>query len=429
MSDSARLLPEHPQRRALHDEVHARPYELLRPPVRASHVAVHVGEGRAEAARAHVAALCARMGMEPPPAEATHFSRDCGGFRLRWEQHTEFVTYTLFRFEPFEAPFAEPALDRLPRDWLEALPGEVLVAMHLALDDRERPPEAVPALFEGQQVVGSITQGGAARVWTDFRLHDDGCGRMMVCDRGLTRGQAGRLVQRLFEIETYRMMALLTFPLARATGPRLERLDRDLAEVVGRFDAVREARNERGLLDRLTGIAAAIETVAAETSYRFSAARAYHNIVRQRIAELREERVPGVQTVEEFMDRRLTPAMRTCEATQERLDALARRVERAGALLRTRVDIALEEQNRDLLASMNRRAKLQLRLQETVEGLSVVAISYYALGLVAYAAKGGKAAGVPVSSDVAVAVALPVVVAAVWFAVRRLRRKLAGREE
>lgn len=428
MPASALFRHEHPQRRRLHDEVHARPYELLQAPVRASHLALRVGEGAGAAGREHLDALCARLGVTPPEEDATYFSQDFGPFRLRWERHTEFYTYTVLRTDPFDDPFAETALELLPGDWLEALPGELLVAAHLGLEARDRAPEEVTALFGGNQVAGSRTQGGAARVWTDFHLHGDGCGRFLVADRGLTRGQAGRLVQRLFEIETYRMMALLAFPLARATGPRLEALDRELSDVVGRFAQVREARNEKSLLERLSVIAAEIEKTAAETSYRFSAARAYHGIVRQRIQELREERVPGVQMIAEFMDRRLTPAMRTCEATLARQDNLARRVERAGALLRTRVDIALEEQNRDLLASMNRRAKLQLRLQETVEGLSVVAISYYGLGLVAYAAKGLKAAGVPVSTEIAVAVMLPVVVATVWAGMRRLRRRLTGKE-
>ena len=93
----------------------------------------------------------------------------------------------------------------------------------------------------------------------------------------------------------------------------------------------------------------------------------------RRIAELREGRVEGMPTLREFVERRLLPAMKTCETVARMQEGLSARISRASELLRTRVDIELERQNQELLAQMNRRAKLQLRLQETVEGLSVVA--------------------------------------------------------
>ena len=135
-------------------------------------------------------------------------------------------------------------------------------------------------------------------------------------------------------------------------------------------------------------------------------------------------RVEGFQTISEFMDRRLAPAMRTCESVAERQERLSARLMRAANLLRTRVDVALEGQNRDLLASMNRRARLQLRLQQTVEGLSVVAISYYLLSLIGYLARAVTAAGVPLEVDLAVGLAVLPVAALVWFGVRRVRRRV-----
>jgi uncharacterized membrane-anchored protein len=272
--------------------------------------------------------------------------------------------------------------------------------------------------------VGAGVLGGAGEAWTDFRLHADGFSRVLLRDRHLTRGQTGRLLQRLLEIETYRMMALLAFPAARQANAEVGRMDKGLADIVTELADPGIASNDRDLLERLTGLAAEAERLDAATSFRLAAARAYYAILNQRTAELREERVPGIQTIEEFMDRRLAPAMKTCESAAERQQLLARRAARTGDLLRTRVDIALEEKNRDLLKSMNRRAKLQLRLQETVEGLSVVAISYYLLGLVFYAAKGLKAAGLPVDPDVAAMVAIPVIIGAVILGLRRLRRAL-----
>jgi uncharacterized membrane-anchored protein len=182
--------------------------------------------------------------------------------------------------------------------------------------------------------------------------------------------------------------------------------------------------DERRLLGKLTGLAAEMERLTAQSSYRFGAARAYGALVARRIGELREARIEGVQTIAEFMDRRLAPALRTCAATAERLEAIAARLQRAGDLLRSRVDIALEAQNQALLASMDRRAQLQLRLQATVEGLSVAAISYYVVGLIGYATKALEKGGVPVHAELATGLTIPIVLAGVWMLVRRVRRHI-----
>ncbi len=417
-------LREHALRRMLAGEVHARPYEQLAAPVRASHLAVLHGTGDAAAERAWLSELLTEHGCEPPGEGATFLSRELGSIRLRWERHSEFSTYTFLRFDAFDQPFAATALELVPAEWLERMPGEVMTAVHVAVARCAQLGDELAPHFDGNTLVGSKVMGGAAEAWTDFRLHADGFGRALVRDCGLTRGQTGRLVQRLLEIETYRMMALLAFPVARHANGEMGRMDKGLAGIVATLADPRQGANDRALLDHLTALAAEAEALDAATSFRLSAARAYHAIVGARIGELREDRIPGVQTIAEFMDRRLAPAMKTCESAAERHLSLARRVSRAGDLLRTRVDIALEEKNRDLLRSMDRRAKVQLRLQETVEGLSVVAISYYLLGLVGYAGKGLKAAGLPVDSDVLALAALPVIVGAVWLAVRRLRRAI-----
>ncbi|OAN55264.1 hypothetical protein A6A04_11435 [Paramagnetospirillum marisnigri] len=411
---------EHGLRRILAGEVHARPYEVLSSPARASQLAlVHA---TADEERAHLARLLATHGAEPPGGDSVHVVRDLGGFRLRWERHNEFSTYTVMRFDPFDAPFAASAVDLLPADWLETLPGEVMTAVHVAVA-RDLPDDLGPA-FDGNSLVGAKVLWGAGEAWTDFRLHADGFARFVLRDLGLTRGQVGRLVQRLLEIETYRMMALLAFPLARHAAVEIARIDTELGGIVTQLADPAIRQNDRDLLERLTGLAAEAEHLDAATSFRLSAAKAYYAIVVRRIAELREERIPGLQTFAEFIDRRLGPAMNTCDSVSERQQLLATRVSRAGDLLRTRVDIALEEKNRDLLNSMNRRAELQLRLQETVEGLSVVAISYYLLGLIGYLSKGLKSLGLPVDYDLAGLIGLPVVAGAVWLGMRRLRKAL-----
>jgi uncharacterized membrane-anchored protein len=323
-----------------------------------------------------------------------------------------------------EDPFAEPAIAAVPPDWVQALPGQVMVAAHVALVPREA--MAVDAdgiadrLFAGNWLVGGAVAGGAAWAFTDFRIHTGGFSRILVQDASTSPRQAGRIVQRLLEIDTYRMLALLALPLARESAPHLAANERELAEITAALVTARGA-DEPQLLERLTRLAASIENREAETLYRFSAADAYYELVQRRIAELREGRIEGMQTLQEFTERRLAPAMNTCRAVAARQDALSRRVARATQLLSTRVDLTREQQNQVVLANMDRRAQLQLRLQETVEGLSIAAVTYYVVGLVAYVAKGMKSAGVPVDVDLVTGIAIPVVVVVVALGVRQIR--------
>ena len=419
------LPPDHPDRRALADEVHARPYEALETPGRATCVAVRIEPADRERERAHLGALCERFGVPPPTPETIHFVAAHGALRLKWERHSEFSSYMVFAPGQSAQPFGEPASSLLPPGWLEGIPGQTLFAGHAALvRGSDGPPE--PALlaghFGGNVVIGGEIGDGAGVACTDFRIHADGYTRLLLLDRGLTARQAGRMLQRLFEIEAYRMMALLALPIARREGARIVAIERSLAELtehIARSDGADEA-----LLGELTGLAAQVESSLVASQYRFGASGAYYQLVRTRIAELRERRIPGLQPIDEFITRRIGPAMATCESISRRLRDLSERVARASSLLSTRVEIAREQQNQALLSSMDRRARLQLRLQQTVEGLSVAAVTYYVVGLVGYAVKGLKAGGLHVDADLSAGAAIPVVALLVAFAVHRARKRI-----
>lgn len=418
----------HPLRELVLSEVHARPFEILSPPLRVSHIAMITGPDGAlvEAEREALVSLCLRFGVPRPADTASHYSADFGAFRLRWERHQEFSTYTFIRPGRAPTPFADPAIAVVPQDWLALLPGQLLGAVHLVLEPNAGDAAApqLEQLFDADVLAGSQVGRGTALAWTDFRAHGDGFTRILVQDQGLAPRRAGRLVQRLLEIETYRLMALLAFPVARKAGPELARLEQALERLIERMTEISGLEGEQALLAELTELAAQVERISARTSFRLSAANAYYELVKQRIDNLLEQRVGDLQTLGKFMERRLRPAMRTCESVAARQDALARRIARAANLLRTRVDVALEAQNRDLLASMNRRTDLQLRLQQTVEGLSVVVLSYYAVGLIGYLAKAAKSAGAPLAIDLTMGIAVPVVIGVVWIMSRVLRRRL-----
>lgn len=423
-------LNEHEVRYALTNELHARPVMAVQTPAQSVHLALMAQEGSAPADRAHLVALCARYGVHPPAPDANHFVGDFGAFRLKWERHTEFVTYSFIKEGSFDSPFEMDLPALVPLEWVEAIPGQLMVATQVSILDKTSKtpePDQIGRWLTLDSTVSSLVSDSTAQIWSDLRIHPTGYNRILVKDYELHPRRAGRLLQRLLEIATYRNMALLALPVARETSPRIARIDRALADLTGDMGRTDESRaSDAVLLADLTKLSAEVEALSAATAYRFSAGRAYHALVQERLRELRETRIADYQSLGEFLDRRMAPAMRTCDSVWDRLEKLAKRASRVANLLRTRVDYALEEQNQRLLASMDRRAHTQLRLQETVEGLSIAAISYYAVGLISFVAKAAEAGGVAINADLVTGASIPIVVALLWLAVRRVRKAITG---
>ena len=418
----------HPLRETLHNEVHARPHERLTAPLTLTHIGWSGPE--VGGARQHLNALLEKRHLPQASTEANHLSAALGPVHLRWEKHTEFHAATFWKpLDTVPDGFSPLALDDVPHDWLQALPGEWLIGMHLMVVPRsadrvaDGPPAIVRRCLSEDSLVCSRVMDGQAEIYTDFRLHADGFGRWVIAVDNMSPRRLGRCVQRAIEVETYRMMALLGLPAAREVSASLTSAERDLAHVAEAIRTVDQA-DEPELLRQLSELAARVEGVYARTHSRFSATTAYWELVQRRIGELREERVHGLQTLGEFMERRLQPGMQTCAAAARRLQALSERISRASNLLRTRVEVAQQRSSQALLDTMNRRQEAQLLLQSAVEGFSVAAITYYGAGLVGYVAKSLKALGVGIAPDVAVGVSIPVIAFAVWQGVRKLHHKV-----
>ncbi|MES2974029.1 MAG: DUF3422 domain-containing protein [Pseudomonadota bacterium] len=419
---------QHPHRVVLHNEIHARPPEAMAAPLALSHVVMVCDAEQREASRAHVASLLRERHLPLPGAQSTHIRMDVGPFRLRWEMHTEFVTWSFYR--PLDASgFGEreptSAIQAVPQDWFAGLPGECLASINLWVL-----PSAVLGstslvghVLHEDTLVASTIADGHGEVYSDFAIHADGFSRMVLVAGSVTPRRLGRLVQQLLEIETYRMAALMGLPAAREASAVLGFAERELAALA---ESIRMAArdDEPQLLDRLTRLAGQVESQYAATHSRFSASAAYFELVDKRIADIAESRLSGMQTIGEFMDRRLTPARSTCEWATRRQDALSQRVSRMSNLLRTRVEIEQQQSSQALLGAMNHRQGLQLQLQSTVEGLSVAAITYYIVGLVSYVAKAAGPAGWPLSPEGTAALAIPVVAIGVWWSLRRLHRRV-----
>lgn len=414
-------LQVHPWRSSLYEELHNRPSPIIEGTCQVTHFTVMFGDAK-QAVYEHVVDLCKRFSMPAPATDSTCLYLDFGGFELRWERHLEFANFTFIC--PNVEPFSSDALSFIPKDWLATLPGNVVVALHLALIEHEPSAEELHQWFEGQRWNGAKVAFERAAAWTAFKLHSDGFGRIVAHGNKLNPYQKGRLVQRLIEIETYRLMSLLGLPVARELNPSITQIEHSLALLNQRIADIQNEDDERSLLSELSQLAAKIEQHRSDTNFRFSATNAYYDLVGDRLHQLHESPMGGVQSLQEFLDRRLSPGIKTCVSVRDRLEDLSRRIHRTTSLLRTRVELSIEAQNQTLLTSMNRRGHLQLRLQQTVEGLSVVAIGYYILSLMGYAFDASNALGIPIDKDIATGIAMPIVLGATYLAMHRVRQHL-----
>lgn len=423
-TDAARLpagkvrgFPTHSERAAAIGEVHARPHPLLKCPRLLVQLSF-MTEGGSAVDIAVLSELARRQGIAAPDRNARHFVMKWGRGTLRWERHTEFSTYL------WEGPLSDggvAGLEETPFGEGFSPPGTVISGIRLEVRDNIDDTTSLVEALDPESLCHSGVEDGKAAIVTDFRQDGEGLTRMLILDKGLSEARRGALAQRMIEIETYRTLAMLGLPLAQTLSGQLRRMEDRLAQLTGEMREV-ERRNSQELLADLTGLAADLEAQAASSLYRFGASRAYYEIVTDRLDALGEVASAGAQSWKSFLTRRVAPAMRTCRSVEERQANLSRKLARAAQLLRTWVDVEVEKQNRDLLASMNNRARQQLRLQQTVEGLSVAAVSYYVVGLVAYIVRSYPMLPAWLPPETVIGLSVPVVVLGIWLFVRRIRR-------
>ncbi|KIC39525.1 DUF3422 family protein [Leisingera sp. ANG-M7] len=422
-------IQDHPLRYQLTNELHARPFPTMTSPCTVVYLAVKQPQEAVHRDRMqdmqHLIQLLDRHGAPHPKPGATHHTAQIGRHMLKWEQHTEFVSYTVYSDGVSSRAFDPADFDVFPADWLTEAPGQRITSALIRVVPRAAPAVLKSTMhdwFVPESLTASQVLDDSAVVAGDFRIDPAGHVRFAIFPNTDTGAQrVGRIVQRLCEIETYRAMSMLGFSRARGLSPVIGKLDTRLSQMMAEMTAGSKPAEE--ILTQLLAVSAELEAMAAQSAFRFGATGAYDALVSQRISLLREERHEGFQTFAEFMLRRFEPAMRTVNSTEKRLDTLASRARRAGELLRTRVDVERSAQNQALLASMDRRADIALRLQHTVEGLSVVAVSYYAISLVSdflfpLAERYGLTKKVLIA-----AVTLPVI-GLVWMGIQRIRKKL-----
>lgn len=439
------LPPDDVLRMTLHSEVHARPAARVRLPALMTYVAV-LNEGvTLENEFHHLSTLPLQSALDISDMSSNFLNLRLNGYALKWERHSEFTRYTIVQALPPTAGLDAIDPDLLsalpvPGGWLKNIPGRTVGAIQLVMVPADL-HDVQAVLLQGQKWFGGLSivasvmgnpstdasaqtmSAGHSLALTRFHVEADGFERMMVIaapNTSLTR--AGRIAQRLLELETYRLMALRGLPVTKLLSPMLTRAEAKLADITEQLE--NKSTSDQALLDVLVALAASVERAIAQHIYRFSATSAYQALVNQRIVELREKPISGTQTIGEFMQRRLSPAMSTVNATRQRLSSLSERIARASDLLRTRVNIVTEDQNRQLLEKLTNGQAMQLRMQTTVEGLSLAAISYYVISLLLYVGKALAAAGLPVIPELLAGGAVPLVLLLVWKMISRIHAKL-----
>jgi uncharacterized membrane-anchored protein len=300
---------------------------------------------------------------------------------------------------------------------------ELISAVKLDLVGAEKKDELNIFNFEADSLCISYVEDRSAIIMTDFRQDLYGYTLYAVQNDGMNDAAVGILVRRLLEIETYRCMALLGFEKIKSITPEIANIEHKLVELTRDLGAKSDLQTTRDSLDEISDIAADLVKLSAASQYRLSASRAYYELVNARLKRIDEEAIPGYHKIEEFVARRVGPAMRTCLNMENRFKVAEQKLSRATEMLRTSIDLQMQAQNHQLLETMNNRALMQFRLQTTVEGLSIAAVSYYVVGLFAYMVKGSSELS-NFDANKIIAVSVPIIAVMVWLGIKSLRAKL-----
>ena len=423
------MIKFHSLKDTLIDELHNRPFPVVELPAQVSNIVV-LNPADRNMELEGLKTLAAAHNMPPPPEGVSCYYQSAETFDLRWERHNEFSTYTLICHKPLTGNTFESGFSQLSEEWLGSIDGEVISANHIDLRSKASAPKEIDELnsyFDGHRLIGSKIYDGNATIWTSMRSHSDGFSRTLVIDEGIDASQAGRAVRNLLEISTYRSMTLLALPTARELLPEISILEQSLSKTSAKLKQLETLEDEQNLMAELISEATQVEKLIADHSFRFSATEAYFNLTETRLDMLREEKIPTIRTLKQFHVRRFIPAYNTCVSVVKRKQNLSHRIGRTSELLHSQLQLSLEDQNQRLLASMDKRSELQLRLQQTVEGLSVVAITYYSMNLLKLMILPLPIQDyVPLSDALIIALATPVIFCSTLLTVRRIRKKLGN---
>lgn len=417
---------DHDLRKQAVGEMHLRRWPMLEVPSVIVQWVLIVADDERET---ELAAIDARAKADHPSANPAYRAGNLGeGIKFVWEKHSEGTSLTLFASNAGPETFLDTASNAALQgalDWAHSLPGEIVRCTRiLVVESDAQVEEVLPSLGLVPAELVSCRVGDDIRMWSDFRIKGDGFGRLLVAANGAEPAETTRQVQRLQELGNYRNRALLGLPVARECWPKLDEAEarlRDLAARIGNRD-----ETDDQLMDTLSKLSLELAAIETSISFRMDATKAYAQLVKDRLAQVDPQPIDGFASLADFTQRRFFPAMNTCEATTARVRQLALRAAQLASLLRARIETRIENQNARLLHSMEQSTRMQVRLQQLVEGFSVVALSYYLIGLVGYLLGGLPLAQYGLEKKWVLAALVVPVVAGIWIGMRVLRKRLFG---
>ncbi len=430
------------------DELHARPYIKLSNNLRTFHFAYLLKENDEKKSWAYLDKFLGKIDFQKLPKEVSkYWVAEGKDLIIRYECHTEFISLTLIypnkiEYDNKNKPklFDENFLRLLPIEFLKNFPGEHFLSSWIEMlpSKQHFKPIDIEKFFYHDNFAGSNVAENGANVFMSFKSDrtnflGSGFRRVFIQNKNLRTRRTGRLLQRIVELETYQVLSLLGLPQVRSETKNLSILEKQITEITKSVSKTTKKNLDKKSirypdyqkdLNELSYVVAKIEEIASSTNYRLSATSAYYKLVEQRIQDLRESRLESFQTNNEFLSRRLQPAIRTSEAFSSRLESLATRAQRADNLVRTQIEMGVQIQNKELLESMELRARAQLRLQETVESLSIVAITYYIVGLLSTLIDPMNFDSIFLSKDLFLSLSVPIILILIWYVAKIVRKRI-----
>ncbi len=413
----------HPDRSKIYNEAHIRPFPVLSNQCEILqftllHEKMEQGE-EYEHLNSLIKLLDGKIVSDSPRAVCFETSN----LEVRWQRHVEFSSYFFLIKDCGRIPFETSPLEVIPEEWIKNVEGILVSSLRVAIQPLTMDPtnsSSIEELFGHKELVSCSVKHGNAYLWSDFQLKKDGCEWILIQNGDLNPWQLGRLAQRVIELETYRILALLVSPLVKELGKKLDKIDFSLLLVSDHIIRIESFEDQKLLLGKLSSLAADIE-ILRSNDYRFSASNAYFQLTLERLEEIQDEKIKGYFSVHGFLSRRILPVMRTADYTRQRISDISERISNARELLQANINLKIEEQNQTLLMDMEKRSTLQLQLQEAVEGLSIAAISYYMVSLLKLIFGGLKTAGLPINKDLATGIAVPIVIFVVWYSINKIK--------
>ncbi|KAB2887149.1 MAG: DUF3422 domain-containing protein, partial [Burkholderiaceae bacterium] len=411
----------HPHRAAIMDEIHARPVDLIPATCRLRRLVfiVPAAPGAMQAIFRQFKAFCSQSNLPVPDDTARQYSFTNTHRHVTWEFHTEFVTVT------WRSDLGDK--DNYPEDvgLHVAESGLLIGAVRIDVIAEAQVPERLVPGFNLPSLCLSHFESTLAQVATDFVPDAERFVRFELAVGALTQLRRSIIVRRLLEVETYRTMALLALPAAREIEPELRDTEVKLSAMLERMSDATAPSATQAALDELHALSIRCGRISERLSYRFAAAKAYGAVLQARLDGLRESATVRGSTLAHYIGNRVDPALATCSAIEKRLAVLSDKLERAIGLLEVRIGVDMQKQNAALLDSIAQNTHNQFLLQRTVEGLSTIAISYYLLGILSYAAAGWLDE-LHWQKTLMLSIATPTVLLLVWAFVRRLRNRHVG---